>query len=99
MSQIVAFKTGFHIRNAFRFVPSIRFNKGYWDGCILIARGFIAEGQVCSVKLYDPFYEAGLVQALKTYKPGAKADGKRAWNAFQAGLCDPDLILEIEAAK
>ncbi len=80
----------------FKDCPRIRFNKGYWDAAILVARGF-AEGQIASIMLYDPFYEAGVVTGLSTYVPGAKADGKRAWNEFLADLVDPLLIFQVES--
>jgi len=79
--------------------PKIRFNKGYWDGAIIIARGFSQEEMIGSVVPYDPFYEAGLVFAVKTYSRGEKADGDWAWNYFQSTNTDPYLIMRIEESK
>jgi hypothetical protein len=92
-------KKGAFAENKIELPPKIRFNQGYWDGAIIISRGFSQEEQIGTVSPYDPFYEAGLVFAVKTYTRGEKADGDWAWNAFQASNTDPYLIMRIEESK
>ncbi len=98
MKTKVHVNPGVRVKVAFKDSPRTRFNKGYWDAAILVARGF-AQGQMASIMIYDPFYEAGVVTGLSTYIPGAKADGKKAWQDFLADLVDPLLIFQVEASQ
>lgn len=79
-------------------LPQVRFNKGYWDGCLMVARG-LPQGQVASVVFYDSFYEDGMIHALANYERGDKADGRKAWDEYRATLTDPHMIFQLEACQ
>ena len=98
MKSNVQVNPGVRVKVAFKDSPRVRFNKGYWDAIILVARGF-AHGQMASIMFYDPFYEAGVVTGFSTYQAGQKGDGLKAWNEFLGTMVDPLLLFQVEASK
>ena len=83
--------------------PNFQFNRGYWDGISLTARGASRSDGLTEETILarhpNPFYAygclAGAAAVRGTGPHGTSSDP--AWNDFLAGLTDPDLIFQIEA--